>query len=410
MPGHLAANILHFARVLRAAGLPVGSDRALRAVEAVEAVGLGRRDDLHAALSAVMLESREQQAVFDAAFAAFWRDPKLLERMMAMLLPRVAGNDPHDRDQRPRRVAEALAAKPPPPPTTPQADQEGDEQQFDALMTHSDRERLHTRDFDSMSAEEFALARRIAEQIDLPLEPLLSRRQVRAARGAIDLRGSLRAMPRQPDAPPLLHRHRRRLQPPLVMLIDISGSMERYSRAFLHFAHGLTRRRRDSRTFVFGTQLTDISRCLRHRDPDEALALAGRSAQDWQGGTRIASSLEAFNRQWARRVLTGNASLLLVTDGLDRDEAGELGQAAAALARWAREIVWLNPLLRYDGFEPKAAGIRALLPHVDAMVPVHDLRSLADIARAVTRQRAAGGYRPESRRPPSGRHHTGIAS
>ncbi len=410
MPGHLAENILHFARVLRAAGLPVGSDRALRAVEAVEAVGLGRREDLHAALSAVMLESREQQVVFDAAFAAFWRDPKLLERMMAMLLPKVAGNDPHERDQRPRRVADALAARPPPPPAAPAANEEHDEQQFDALMTHSDRERLYNRDFESMSAEEFALARRIAEGIDLPLEPLLSRRQVSASRGAIDLRGSLRAMPHQPDSPPLLHRHRKRLQPPLVMLIDISGSMERYSRAFLHFAHGLTRRRRDTRTFVFGTRLTDISRCLRHRDPDEALALAGRSAQDWQGGTRIAGSLEAFNRLWARRVLTGNASLLLVSDGLDRDDAGELGKAAAALARWAREIIWLNPLLRYDGFEPRAAGIRALLPHVAAMVPVHDLRSLADIARAVTRQRAAGGYHPRSASDPVARHHTGTTS
>ena len=175
----------------------------------------------------------------------------------------------------------------------------------------------------------------------------------------------------------------------MVILIDISGSMERYSRAFLHFAHGLSRRHRGTHTFVFGTRLTDISRCLRHRDPDQALALAGKAAQDWRGGTRIASSLDDFNRHWARRVLTGNASLLLVTDGLDRDDAGELGLAAAELARWAREIIWLNPLLRYDGFEPKAAGIRALLPHAKAMIPVHDLRSLADIAQAVERQRSA---------------------
>jgi len=402
VPGHLAENILHFARILRAAGVSVGTERALRGVEAVEAVGLRRREDVHAALAAVMLDAHEQQPVFDAAFEAFWRDPKLLERMMAMLLPRISGNDPNERARRPRRVDEALA--PPPPAASPAArrDDEGEEQQFDALMTHSDRERLHAKDFESMSAEEFLLARRIAETIDLPLKPLLSRRRVAASRGTIDLRASLRAMPHQPDAPPLRRQHRRRLQPPLVILIDISGSMERYSRAFLHFAHGLTRRRRTTRTFVFGTRLTDISRCLRHRDPDEALALAGQAARDWQGGTRIAGSLQAFNQEWARRVLTGNASLLLVTDGLDRDDAGELGRAAAALSRWAREIVWLNPLLRYDGFEPKAAGIRALLPHVAAMVPVHDLRSLTDIGKAVARQQAARGLRTPTRRPPSG--------
>ncbi|HPU51579.1 MAG TPA: VWA domain-containing protein [Burkholderiaceae bacterium] len=391
MPQRLADNILHFARVLRAAGLPVGTDRALCAVQAVEALGVARRDDLHAALSAVMLDSHEQQLVFDAAFAAFWRDPKLLERLMYLMLPKVSGRGTReDEAQRPRRVDEALSpqrAAVPPKPPTPNDDDE--EQTFDAIMTHSERERLQVTDFESMSADEFARARRLAESIELPLRPITSRRRVSASRGQIDLRASLRTMARNPDAPRPAYDHRKRLRPPLVILIDISGSMERYSRAFLHFAHGLSRRHRGTHTFVFGTRLTDISRCLRHRDPDQALALAGRAAQDWRGGTRIASSLDDFNRHWARRVLTGNASLLLVTDGLDRDDAGELGLAAAELARWAREIIWLNPLLRYDGFEPKAAGIRALLPHAKAMIPVHDLRSLADIAQAVERQRSA---------------------
>jgi len=391
MPQRLADNILHFARVLRAAGLPVGTDRALCAVQAVEALGVARRDDLHAALSAVMLDSHEQQLVFDAAFAAFWRDPKLLERLMYLMLPKVSGRGTReDEAQRPRRVDEALSpqrAAVPPKPPAPNDDDE--EQTFDAIMTHSERERLQVTDFESMSADEFARARRLAESIELPLRPITSRRRVSASRGQIDLRASLRTMARNPDAPRPAYDHRKRLRPPLVILIDISGSMERYSRAFLHFAHGLSRRHRGTHTFVFGTRLTDISRCLRHRDPDQALALAGRAAQDWRGGTRIASSLDDFNRHWARRVLTGNASLLLVTDGLDRDDAGELGLAAAELARWAREIIWLNPLLRYDGFEPKAAGIRALLPHAKAMIPVHDLRSLADIAQAVERQRSA---------------------
>ncbi len=401
MSGELAGNVLRFARVLRAAGMPVGTDRALRAVAALEVVGVTRRDDVHAAMSAVMLDSHAQQPVFDAAFDAFWRDPRLLERVLASRLPQAAepAGAPGPRGN--RRVEEALAAQ---SDTGLAREPQATETLADAALSHSARERLRSTDFEAMSVSEFALAEQLARTLVLPLRPVVSRRFAPAARGRIDLRASLRAMPRQPDAPALAHQRRRRLPPPVVMLIDISGSMERYARAFLHFAHGITRRQRNTHTFVFGTRLTDISRCLRHRDPDEALALAGRAASDWQGGTRIASSLAAFNRQWARRVLTRNASLLLVTDGLDRGDVGELDRAADTLARWAREIIWLNPLLRYDGFEPKAAGVRALLPHVSAMVPVHNLHSLADIRQAIERQRSAtpgAGYGPARRRSPA---------
>ncbi len=387
MPRHLAENVLHFARVLRAAGLPMGTDRALCAIEALRTLGVERRDDVHAALSAVMLGSHEHQVTFDAAFDAIWSPggPASLGGAMPATLP--GAEPPPAAPPRQRRVADALN----PPSAAPHAHEDrADDTREDAWRAASARERLERTDFEAMSAAEYALARRLAEQIALPLQPITSRRRVRARTGRIDLRATLRAMPRQPDAPALIHQARRRVTPPLVLLIDISGSMERYSRVFLHFAHGLGRRHRGMHTFVFGTRLTNITRCLRHRDVDDALALAGQAAQDWRGGTRIASSLVEFNRRWARRVLTGNASLLLVTDGLDRDEGGELAQAAAQLRRWAREVIWLNPLLRYAGFEPKAAGIRALLPHADAMIPVHDLRSLADIARAVRVRRACG--------------------
>ncbi|MBU6271520.1 MAG: VWA domain-containing protein [Betaproteobacteria bacterium] len=394
MPGELAGNVLRFARVLRAAGMPVGTDRALRAVAALEVVGVARRDDVHAAMSATMLDSRAQQPVFDAAFDAFWRDPRLLERVLASRLPQAAEPAGAPAPRGNRRVEEAMAAEAGGAGTPSPRDAET---VADAALSHSARERLRSTDFEAMSVAEFALAEQLARTLDLPLQPVVSRRYAPAARGRIDLRASLRAMPRQPDAPALAHQRRRRLPPPVVMLIDISGSMERYARAFLQFAHGLARRQRNTHTFVFGTRLTDISRCLRHRDPDEALALAGRAASDWQGGTRIASSLATFNQRWARRVLTRNASLLLVTDGLDRGNAAELDQAAATLARWAREIIWLNPLLRYDRFEPKAAGVRALLPHVSAMIPVHNLHSLADIRQAIERQRgvrSGAGFRP----------------
>ncbi len=195
----------------------------------------------------------------------------------------------------------------------------------------------------------------------------------------------MRGMAHQPQTLlPAFSRPRREL-PTLVVLLDISGSMQRYARLLLHYAHGLTRRHLKVHTLVFGTRLTNISRSLQHRDPDVALQHADAQVQDWRGGTRIASCLADFNRSWARRLLGGNASLLLMTDGLDRDEEGRLGPVAEQLRRRARRIVWLNPLLRFDGFEPRAAGVRALLPHVDRFLPVHNLASLADLAAALRR-------------------------
>jgi uncharacterized protein with von Willebrand factor type A (vWA) domain len=250
----------------------------------------------------------------------------------------------------------------------------------------SERERLQHADFESMSASEFARARRLAESVPLPVRPLRTRRRAPSGRGQVDLRRALRRAARAPDTIDLPRSAPRRRPPPLVILIDISGSMDRYARAFLHYAYGLTQHHRRVHTLVFGTRLTDISRCLRDRDPDLAIERAAALVQDWQGGTRIASNLAAFNRLWARRLLTGNAALLLVTDGLDRDEHGSLSAEAARLARFSHELVWLNPLLRYQGFEPRAAGVRALLPHVDRMLPVHNLASLADLGNALGRR------------------------
>ena len=380
----LADNVVHFTRALRRAGVAVGPDRALAALQALEAVGFARRDDVHAALAAVMLERHEQQPVFDATFDAFWRDPRLLERVMSTLLPQVAGRREVERGDRPRRVEEALAVpRERPRPARETSADETERVDLDATFTWSDRERLQTVDFEAMTTAEFDAARRLAEELPLPLEPVRRRRREPHAHGAIDLRASLRRMARSPDLPPALRTRPRFEAPPLVVLLDVSGSMERYARIMLHWLHGLARRERRVSVFTFGTRLTPITRALRNRDPDHALALASRQVADWKGGTRIAHCLDDFNRHWARRVLGGGAALVLVTDGLDTDAHGELGRAAAQLRRHAREILWLNPLLRYAGFEPRAGGVRALLPHVDRMLPMHDLKHLADLGRAL---------------------------
>ncbi len=392
-----AENLVHFSRILRRAGLSIGPDRVLAAMAAVEQVGLTRRDDVHAALSAVMIDRHEQQAVFDAAFDAFFRDPKLLEQLMFALLPKVSGRGDKQPPPRQNRLAEALAAPRAPTPPNPANQSADDELPFDARFTASDRERLQRADFETMSTAEFALAKRLAEQLPLPVEPVRRRRHQRAASprlgGRIDLRATLQQSARHPhDLLPAYSRPRSE-PPALVVLLDISGSMQRYARLFLHYVHGLTRRWLKVQTLTFGTRLTPITRSLRHRDPDVALAHADAQVADWNGGTRIAACLDEFNHRWARRLLTGNAALLLVTDGLDRDAEGELSRSAAQLRRFAHQIVWLNPLLRYEGFEPRAAGVRALLPHVDHFLPVHNLASLADLGRAL---------RAPPQRPPRG--------
>jgi hypothetical protein len=235
-----------------------------------------------------------------------------------------------------------------------------------------------------MTAAEFELAKALAERVPLPVQPVQRRRQEAAAAGArIDLRRTMQRMAREPQLIQPAFTQSRRELPPLVVLLDISGSMERYARLFLHYVHGLTRRHLKVQTFTFGTRLSNITRCLRHRDPDVALQRADEQVHDWKGGTRIATCLEEFNLRWGRRVLGANAAVLLVSDGLDRDDRGGLGRAAAQLHRMAHELVWLNPLLRYEGFEPKAGGVRAILPHVDRFLPVHNLASLADLGRAL---------------------------
>ena len=379
----IAENITHFARILRDAGMPIGPDRVLAAMAAVEQVGLNRRDDVHAALSAVMLDRHEQQVLFDAAFDAFWRDPKLLEQMMYLLLPKISGRGDKAVKPRANRLAEALAAPKPKELPNPANATAKEELTFDTRFTFSERERLQQADFESMTSAEFDLARKLAEQVPLPVQPVVRRRHERSPRGRLDLRATMLDMARQPHTlTPAFTRPRSEL-PTLVVLLDISGSMERYARLLLHYVHGLTRRHLKVHTLVFGTRLTNITRSLKNRDPDVALAQADAQVHDWKGGTRIASCLDEFNRCWARRLLGSNAAVLLMTDGLDRDELGDLAHAAAQLRRMAHQIVWLNPLLRFDGFEPRAAGVRALLPNVDRFLPVHNLASLADLGRAL---------------------------
>jgi uncharacterized protein with von Willebrand factor type A (vWA) domain len=261
--------------------------------------------------------------------------------------------------------------------------------------TVSDLEVLRHKDFAQMSAAELEAARRLIAGLKMPDDEAVTRRFAPSPRGRIDLARTLRASVRSGgDLIELRFRAPKVRKPPLVALIDISGSMSDYSRVLLQFMHALTAKRRNVSTFLFGTQLTNVTRALKTRDADEALSLCSQTASDWSGGTRIASALEAFNKRWARRVLSQGAVVLLITDGLERDGEGELKREIGRLHRSCRRLIWLNPLLRFGGFEARAAGIRTMLPHVDEMRPVHDLASLQSLCAALTEQRRNRAHDP----------------
>jgi uncharacterized protein with von Willebrand factor type A (vWA) domain len=391
--GRLIENLVYFGRTLRAAGLPVGPGKLIDAVEALRTVGLSRRDDFYWALHSVLVSRRDQRPIFDQAFHLFWRNPQLLERMMSLVLPSFNAPEEKDKDEIARRLAEALAAESSqePPPL--------EETEIDTVLTWSDREVLRTTDFEKMSALEEAEAKRAIAALHFAIRPV-SVRRYRADPGGsrIDPRGSLRATLRQGGgAIPLRFRERRKRRPPLVVLCDISGSMARYSRLFLYFIHRAANEHDRFHAFLFGTRLTNITRALRSRDVDEAVAEVSSQVVDWSGGTRIGACLAEFNRLWSRRVLAQGAIVLLITDGLDREGGTGLAAEMARLKRSCRRIIWLNPLLRYDLYEPKAMGARAILPYVDEFRPVHNLESLDALADALSRPAVAHLARPDVR-------------
>jgi len=382
LPGRLAENVMHFARVLRDAGLPVGTDRILLAYEALRAGGVGSRADFYAVLSSCFVSRGEHRTLFDQAFHIFWKDPDLLGKIMQLLMPQMRQKAQTALPPENRRLADAMfrsTVRPPEP-----ADSQRIE--IDAALSWTDREQLRKADFDTMSTAEWAAARRLLERIDLFFARQPTRREVPAQRGRrVDLRDMLRNSARHGgEITGLTYRRRRERPEPLVALVDISGSMSRYSRMFLHFLHAITSGREAANhrvhSFLFGTRLTHITRQLAARDPDVAVRAVVQSVDDWSGGTRITQALHEFNYRWARRVLYGNPTVLLVTDGLEHGPTEPLHAEAERLSKSCRRLVWLNPLLRYEGFEPRAGGVRALLPHVDAFLPVHNLDSLEALA------------------------------
>ena len=379
MSGALAANVMHFARLLRQAGFSVGPGQTVTALTALQAIDMGRREDVYWTLHAVFVDRHQRSATFRAAFDIFWRaDASTSPVAVPAPMPAPRGAAPQ------METISVSAAR-----RETNVASEAEDNEAPEVSSWSAAEQLRGKDFEAMSPEERAEARRMMAQLRLPIPAVPTRRFHVSAHGPrVDMRSTLRRMVRAGGAIDLQRRSRTFRHPPLVVLCDISGSMAPYARMLLHFLHVITSDWDRVHIFLFGTRLTNVSREMAHREPDVALARVARAAKDWSGGTRIGETLGSFNRLWSRRVLGQGAVVLLISDGLDRDGGAGLSKEMERLQHSCRRLIWLNPLLRYDAFEPKSAGIRAMLPYADDFRPVHNLDSLADLMAVLAAPRS----------------------
>ncbi|MEC7549585.1 MAG: VWA domain-containing protein [Pseudomonadota bacterium] len=373
LQGSLAENIMLFARLLRATGMPVGTGSVLNAIRAVSLIGIESQQDLHTVLLCQFVSRREQMPVFDQTFALFWRNPKLMEKLMGAMLPTLQS----DQDQQPliRRLGEALSSG-----NTQSSGQDEEHVELQANLSASESEILQSRDFEQMSESELQVAKKMLKHLKLPVKPIQTRRhQASVSRAHIDMRRTMQNSLRNSELIPLQFKRQITRPPAIIVLCDISGSMAQYSRMFLHFMHAMTNNGDRVHSFLFGTRLTNISRYLRNKDVDLALEETAKAVEDWSGGTRIGFCLKQFNQHWSRRMLGQGAVVILLTDGLDRGEGPELGKQMERLSKSCRQLVWLNPLLRYKKFEPRAEGVRIMLPYVDVFRSAHNINSLAEL-------------------------------
>lgn len=397
--GILVKNIIHFSKALRRAGLPVGPSQVLDAVQAISVSGFSNREDFFWLLRACFVTRHEHREVFAQIFRLYWRDPRFLERMMTMLTPMTRGvQQERLADAAARRASEALLAQHASPlPTESRASSEELQIGIDASGTMSSTERLQKIDFEQMSSKEMMEAARVIAHLKTDISPIISRRKQRSAAGRFpDWRATMRrTVSACGEVPELVWQDQKRRWPSLVVLCDISGSMSVYSRMLLRFLHAVTNRNGQGWScvyaFTFGTRLTNISRHLANCDADVALKAVGAESPDWEGGTRIGECLREFNVIWSRRVLSQGAVTLLITDGLDGGNSlGMLQREMRRLRLSSRRLIWINPLLRWDGFLPKARGVREMLPNVDCFRSAHNIASLQELGLAISQTRDSG--------------------
>ncbi|GAC1449447.1 MAG: VWA domain-containing protein [Ktedonobacterales bacterium] len=399
----LLARIIDFGRLLWELGLDVGPGRMVDLARSLPLIAVSRREDFYTLLKVSLLSRHDQEAIFDGAFAYFWRsaagarqrqsgaDPageQDAQRRRALALPR---HRHAPGEQETVRASLHLTGQRHPASRLNQARRherdDDDQEEAAGTQAYSAAEALRRKDFENYTWDELQEARRLMAESRWHLGERPSRRRRPARRGSsLDLRRIFRQSLRTGGEPIQLARREVRRKPrPLVILCDISGSMSLYARLLLHFVHTVSNGLAHVETFVFGTRLTRITRQLARRDVDGAIQDVTKSVQDWSGGTRIGESLRAFNFRWGRRVLGRGAVVLIISDGWDRGDVRELGEEMARLQRSCHRLIWLNPLLGQDDYRPVTAGMRAALPYIDDFLPANNLDSLLVLGRLLER-------------------------
>lgn len=378
----LLANVLHFARLLRALDFSISTQQVMDLADGLTRIDLRRRDDVFYTARALLLRRPEDRDRFQQAFDLFWLHHLTWSMELGFASRRV--DQPALAELETPPGPQTLRREEPPPPDDEAAeDDEEAPERTEITSTYSAAERLFRKDFTAFSEEELAAAHRVIEALVWQLNDRLTRRLIRAAKrdARLDLRRSLRHSLRHGgEIVDLKWRKRKRRPRPLAVICDISGSMEQYSRLFLHFMYALVQTGQEIETFVFGTRLTRITTALKRRDVDDALAQAAEQVVDWSGGTRIGESLRTFNYRWSRRVLRRGAIALIISDGWDRGDVDLLKREIARLSRSTAHLIWLNPLAGHDDYEPLVRGIQTALPYVDDFLPLHNLHSLEHLA------------------------------
>jgi uncharacterized protein with von Willebrand factor type A (vWA) domain len=381
--GKLLGNLLLFGQALRRLGIRVGAQQIYELAQGLAAIDISDREDFYYATRCFLVHNVDELDLFKYAFDLFWSGHiDLLVEMGASQQNAAAREDRAENPEGGREIVKGRKAELEP------TEGIGDRDNVELAGTYSPIEHLYQKDFSEFSDREMELARKIVRDMIFKLDERATRRQVHASKRAnyLDLSRSIRNGMKQGGELVELSWRKRKMKPrPLVVICDISGSMEQYSRLFLHLMYALVQGSRHIETFVFGTRLTWITPALRYRDLDSALDKMSELVLDWSGGTRIGESLRAFNYRWSRRVLGRSAVVIIISDGWDRGDIDTLDQEIQRLRRSVSRLIWLNPLIGHPGYQPLVRGIQTILPHVDDFLPLHNLQSLEDLVRRLGR-------------------------
>ena len=372
----LFENILRFIRLLRNSGIKIGNQSSIDALNSIKILKIGNRNEFYWALHSNLIYRNEDTEIFDQCFHLFWQNPKILQQMFNLLLPQIGTQKaPTNNKKQLKRISDNIQKQ-----NKDVNIEKKEEIIFDSKMSWSNKSALNTKDFEMMSLEEIHQAEKEIEKFLIKSKTQISRRWKKNDQSTkISTKYTIKKSVKNNGIIHLAFKERIKKFRPVVILIDISGSMESYSRMMLFLSHILIQQYKDIEVFTFGTKLTRITNFLKNKDIDLSLDKVGKFVNDWAAGTKITSSIKDFNFNWSRRLLTQNQTLLLITDGLERDDSQNLDFEINRLSLFANNIIWLNPLLRYKKFEPKVNSIKTILRHVHKHVPIHNLNSIKNL-------------------------------